>query len=277
VHDRPVFEVVVQLAAVLTAMPIVTLLGFAVWQAVLLYPFSQLHAQLLTLVARDLRRTLEEPGDAVLARDEPAKRRDAIATIERALHARDEAADDARRADSEQLVGRLLCAVDAPPIATAALQARAARHVERCERRIAGWLRRSDPLAIVRWYPVRLAGQQVRLAARALGDVGTSMASALLTPAGRHMTNGAIAGVIVGVVVWSAGTGYQGRFFDYIGIGGSLGGFAGLGATVALVVRTVRDQYREAVGSHVVKWPSCAALCVFEALQLLIFFGAVGR
>jgi hypothetical protein len=203
-QGRPFFEVAAQLAAVLTALPIVGVLAFTILEAVSAYPFTELRIRLLTLVRDDLRRTLEhEPANR--PRDEPARRKKGLARIEKELVAYDVAALERGRTRSEEFISRLLAAVDGPPI-FAGLEERARRQAELCEQRFASWLRRAVPLAVVRHYQTRLAAA----------------------------------------------------------------------ATAWLVIRTLRDHYREGDTRVAgLRWSLLAVLASVETFQLLLYFGVL--
>lgn len=270
-RERSFFDLVVQLAAVLTAFPVVGVLTFTIFEAMSGYRFERLRIRLLKLVRDDLSRTSEhEPAN--LKRDALATRKKTLATIERQLAEHDEAALQRREALSDELTARLLKTLHGGSILER-LHDRAALQAEVCEQRLCRWLKNAVPLTVARCYGLRLAVEIARLGIQAARDSGLALTLVLMHRAGRDVTNGGLAGVVIGILVWSVGTRYHGRFVDYIGTGGTLGGFVGLAVTSVVVIRAVRAHYR--AGRHVPgpAWVIVVLVVPIEVWQLLIYFG----
>jgi hypothetical protein len=265
------FTSIVQWIAAATVVPVVAIFGVLIWLSMRTYRFGRLHAALLSEVHKDLRTFVRFPAPLT------ASERDVVQRAYDELCARldginpNDIEDDERRsyAIASGIHARANRTFDGPAVAR-----RATQGIEEAVERLTHRIGISAPARVARSWERWTALEEARAVMRALCDIGTGTAVALLhrtvVPVGLGTSGGAIASI---VGWWLASTS-QPDFVSFVGTGSGLGVYAGVVATaIRLLGESFDPQWRTTSAAAKLVLAGCLLLTV--VMMLLFYEGVV--
>lgn len=264
------FQVIVQFIGVTTALPVVVLLAMTVWMTMQTYRLQRLRLDLRRVLSDDVERALEHPSN--LSRDDLG----AMARYVSAFHDEINKLDLFSLEDDElfadEIATVMLADVDGGDLLNR-ISAERSRRADLAKRNLRQRIAHRSPRDVVRLGSVWVNIEHARVAYHAFRLPGAQTIAVLLRRAGRDVTSGTVVGLVAGITTWFGVSQYQGRFYDYLGAGATLGAFFGLGLTAVAVAReapapALEDRARPARGIMLLfVWGLVAAFQVLMYIQ----------